>query len=144
MRTSASGTEIDAPSRFHGDGMIVILQSSAKPMQLVIGDIPLDSEHTFICKNATCVIVMSVSVRQTRGLTSYPCPLVDGEQGIPACSDTGDSGATTRFVNMQTKVSTGSHTVRTFIHSYDGAAEVTGWQVNYSVYGLGVPPAPNP
>ncbi|HEX3651308.1 MAG TPA: hypothetical protein VHU18_00630 [Rhizomicrobium sp.] len=129
----AVASDDDAPIRYHRHGMTVIMRSSMTPINVVLGDNPLDKPHTFTCKSASgCVVLISSSNVQMGTDGTETCSFVDGTPAAPGC--VGDFVAPPVVRQQQTKVSQGQHTLQTIVHSLNAGGQITGWQVAYTIY----------
>jgi hypothetical protein len=117
--------------------MTVIAHAKTETMTVQVGDNPLDKPHTFTCQStAGCLVVMSASDMETDTLGTKLCPLVDGQDGIPACwyEATGYTNTSLQFANEQRQVGPGQHTLQTLVRSDNTEGQVLGWQVTYTIY----------
>ena len=63
---AAQAEDSDAPVKYHSHGMTVIMHSSAKPIDLVVGDNVIGKPHSFTCQSEKgCVVIMAVSAQET-------------------------------------------------------------------------------
>ena len=126
----------DAPIRYRGNGMTVVMHSSMTPITLVRGDNPLGKPRKFTCGSAAgCVVVTSVSAQYKDTSGTSTCTYVDGEPGAPGCAiDPEDRADNVIGVRQQFKVSHGMHIVETKTYSYNTVGEIVGWAVDYVIY----------
>ncbi|HEX4413535.1 MAG TPA: hypothetical protein VH107_07895 [Lacipirellulaceae bacterium] len=119
------------PVLWRRGGQEVIMHSSMKPLNIIVGDTPLGKPTTFTCKSAKgCVIISSVSVIQNVGNTGI-CTYIDGVAGAPGCIF--QQEVNSEVIRQQAKVISGPHTIQTIFHA-ENPGQVIGWETDYTIY----------
>jgi hypothetical protein len=137
IAAAAPATAATTTYRYHdGKGMRVIMRSSMAPIQVTIGDNPLDRAHLFTCSSAAgCMVVISSSNVQSLTQDTSSCTFVDSEAAAPGRAF---DSARAVVLHQQSHVAQGQHTIQTIVHSLYTAGQITGWELTYTIYELKV------
>jgi hypothetical protein len=132
---ACAGDNDDPPILYHGPGMTVIMKSSTRHTNLVVGDNALDKVRTFECKSsAGCVVVLSASfVRSGVVAGTVTNSYVDGQAATPVNPNDGHDRDSV-VIRSQKVVAQGLHTVQTLVHSDNVEGQIVAWEVDYTVY----------
>jgi hypothetical protein len=88
--------------------------------------------------------MMNASIQETNGddRSDTICNLVDGVQGVPACTaDPTGGDPTLNFARQQLRVGPGLHTITTIIIAANAGFQALSWETDYTTYERAVPGA---
>src|ERR1700741_1923943 len=124
-----AGDNDDPPILFHGPGMAVIMKSTARDIDVVTGDNPLDKVRAFVCKStAGCVVIMSASLTRVNTLGTKTCSFVHGVAGNPGFPS-GRNDLALVVTRTQRVVTQGTHSIQTIVHADNTQGRIQGWAV---------------